>query len=207
MEKIITDDQSLKALLPSSFQHGFAGASYQIEGGHDADGKGPNAWDEYMKSLPFNGNVACNSFYQWKDDIAVLKAFGAKSYRFSISWARVIPLGGEGDPINQAGLKYYSDLVSLTPAPVRDESAEMKVDGLLEAGVEPFVTIYHWDHPLELEKRYGGWLSQKDIIRDYVNFARVVFDALGDRVKSWCTINEVSCAASTFILVYMEPYL
>lgn len=112
MEQIILSDPSLKELLPSAFHHGFAGASYQIEGGYDADGKGPNVWDEFMKTLPFNGNDACNSYHQWRDDIAVLKAFGANTYRFSISWARVIPLGGEGDPVNQAGLKYYSDLVS-----------------------------------------------------------------------------------------------
>ena len=108
---VITQEDRYKGALPSTFQYGCASASYQIEGGFDEDGKGPNVWDVAMKDMAENGNRACDSYHLWKDDIELLKKYGCNTYRFSISWARVKPLGGKGDPVNEAGIKYYSDLV------------------------------------------------------------------------------------------------
>ena len=109
----ITQETRFKAALPSTFQYGCASASYQIEGGYDEDGKGPNVWDVAMKDMAENGNRACDSYHLWKDDVELLKKYGCNTYRFSISWARVNPLGGKDDPVNEAGIKYYSDLVRL----------------------------------------------------------------------------------------------
>lgn len=108
---IITKEARFKAALPASFQYGCASASYQIEGGYDEDGKGPNVWDVSMKDMAENGNRACDSYHLWRDDVELLKKYGCNTYRFSISWARVKPLGGKGDPVNEAGIKYYSNLV------------------------------------------------------------------------------------------------
>ncbi|KAG6805512.1 Beta-glucosidase 1B, partial [Arthromyces matolae] len=90
------------------------------------------------------------------EDVALLAKYGVKAYRFSISWSRIIPLGGRNDPINPAGIKFYSDLI----------------DSLLSHGITPFVTLYHWDLPQGLQDRYGGWLNKEEIVKDYVNFAK-----------------------------------
>ncbi|EJU02252.1 glycoside hydrolase family 1 protein [Dacryopinax primogenitus] len=174
---------SVQSKLPSPFLWGYATASYQIEGSPAADGRLPSIWDTFAskpgKTLDgLDGSHATESYSKWKDDIALLKQYGAKSYRFSLSWSRIIPKGGRGDPVNEAGIKHYSDFI----------------DGLLEAGITPFVTIYHWDLPQELHDRYGGWLDRR-IIDDFVNYAEVCFKAFGDRVKHWLTINEPWCVA------------
>lgn len=100
-----------------------------------------------------------------------MKSLGAKAYRFSISWSRVIPLGGRDDPVNEAGLQYYVNLV----------------DELLANGLEPMVTLFHWDLPQALDERYGGFLNGEEYTKDYVRYARVVFKALGSKVKKWIT--------------------
>jgi len=170
--------------LPEGFLWGFATASFQIEGSTDVDGRGKSIWDDFSrtpgKTLDGgNGDVATDSYKRWKEDIALLKSYGVNSYRFSISWSRIIPLGGRNDPVNPAGIKFYSDLI----------------DELLRNKIEPFVTLYHWDLPQALHERYGGWLNKHEIVADYVRYARVCFDAFGDRVKYWLTHNEPWCTS------------
>jgi beta-glucosidase len=103
-----------------------------------------------------------------------LSKLGAKAYRFSISWSRIIPLGGRNDPINEAGIAWYSRLV----------------DELLSRGITPWVTLYHWDLPQALEDRYGGWLNEIEIQEDFERYTRVLYERLGDRVRNWITLNE-----------------
>jgi beta-glucosidase len=170
--------------LPPDFFHGYSTAAYQCEGGWDADGKGPSVWDDlghnprpplYTMRNDEVGDDAMNSYHQFREDIALLKSCGSNAYRFSISWPRVIPLGGLEDPINEKGLQFYSDLV----------------DECLASGITPFPTLYHWDLPLALEQKYEGWSDTKQIVADFVRYADVLFARLGDRVKYWLTINEV----------------
>ena len=104
--------------LPPDFLNGFASASYQIEGGASQDGRGPSVWDEALLHTE-NGEEACDSYNRWRDDIELLKLYGAKAYRFSISWSRVIPKGGKDDPVNPLGIKYYSSLVSCRSSKMR----------------------------------------------------------------------------------------
>lgn len=122
--------------------------------------------------------MACDSYNRTAEDIALLSSLGAKAYRFSISWTRIIPQGGRNDPINQAGIDHYVKLV----------------DDLLAAGIMPFVTLLHWDVPQKLEERYGGLLNRTEFPLDFRNYARVVFSAL-PRVKHWVTFNEPWCSS------------
>lgn len=130
--------------------------------------------------------MACDSYHRTGEDIALLKSLGATAYRFSLSWSRIIPLGGRGDPVNQKGLDYYARLV----------------DDLLAAGIEPFITLYHWDLPDALDKRYGGLLNRTEFPLDFAHYARVVFAAL-PRCKHWITFNEPWCSS---ILGYSTGY-
>jgi beta-glucosidase len=170
--------------LPKDFIWGFATASFQIEGSTNVDGRGKSIWDDFSKQPGKtqdgrNGDVATDSYRLWKEDIALLTQYGVKSYRFSLSWSRIIPLGGRNDPINPKGIAFYSNFI----------------DSLLEHGIIPFVTLYHWDLPQALHDRYGGWLNQDEIVQDYVHYAKVCFQAFGDRVKHWLTVNEPWCVA------------
>ncbi|KAF2454598.1 beta-glucosidase [Lineolata rhizophorae] len=170
--------------LPKDFLWGFATASYQIEGAPHEDGRGDSIWDTYCR-IPgkiadgSSGDVACDSYHRTAEDIALLKECGARAYRFSISWSRVIPLGGRNDPVNEKGLQYYVKLV----------------DDLIAAGIEPMITLYHWDCPAELDKRYGSMLNKEEFVKDYANFARVMFKAMGSKVKYWITFNEPWCSS------------
>ncbi|KAK1217815.1 Beta-glucosidase 1B [Marasmius sp. AFHP31] len=168
--------------LPKGFLWGFATASFQIEGSTNVDGRGPSIWDEFSRTPGKvldgrNGDVATDSYVRWKEDLDLLKQYGVKSYRFSLSWSRIIPLGGRNDPVNPKGIEWYSNLI----------------DGLLERGITPFVTLYHWDLPQGLHDRYGGWLNKDEIAQDFARYARVCFEAFGDRVKHWLTMNEPWC--------------
>ncbi|CCO32869.1 beta-glucosidase [Rhizoctonia solani AG-1 IB] len=170
--------------LPSDFLYGYATAAYQIEGGR-TDGKGDSIWDTFVHkegkiTNGETGDIACDSYTHYKEDVALLKQFGATTYRFSISWSRVIPLGGRNDPVNEAGIKYYNSLI----------------DELVKEGIAPMPTLYHWDLPQALEDRYGGWLNKEEISLDFERYARVCFERFGDRVKHWITLNEPWCAAS-----------
>lgn len=173
-----------KAALPADFMWGFATASYQIEGAIKADGRGPSIWDTFC-DIPgkiadgSSGVTACDSWNRFDEDIELLKATGAKSYRFSLSWSRIIPLGGRNDPINEAGLKGYLNFV----------------DKLHEANITPLITLFHWDLPDELDKRYGGLLNKKEFVADYTHYARTVFEAFGSKVKYWITFNEPWCSS------------
>ncbi|KAF8876839.1 beta-glucosidase 1B [Infundibulicybe gibba] len=170
--------------LPKGFLWGFATAAFQIEGSTNVDGRGKSIWDDFSK-IPGktldgrDGDVATDSYRLWKTDVALLAEYGVKAYRFSISWSRIIPMGGRNDPVNPKGVKFYSDLI----------------DSLLANGITPFVTLYHWDLPQCLHDRYGGWLNKDEITKDYTNYARICFEAFGDRVKHWLTLNEPWCVS------------
>jgi beta-glucosidase len=167
------------SVLRPDFYWGFATAATQVEGAWDADGKGPSIWDKFSRisGKIIDGSTTADgtrAYHLHKEDVQLLKKLGVNSYRFSLAWSRIIPLGGKDDPVNEAGLKYYSSLV----------------DELLANNITPFVTLYHWDLPQELEDRYGGMLNQARYIPDFEHYARVCFAALGDRVKHWITYNE-----------------
>lgn len=161
--------------FPENFMWGAASASYQIEGGWQEDGKGPSIWDVMSKepgrmSRGESGDVASDHYHHMREDVALLKEMGLKTYRFSISWSRVLPEGiGK---VNEKGLQFYSDLV----------------DELLGAGIQPLVTLYHWDLPYALYEK-GGW-KNPDIIQWFGEYVKVVVEALSDRVEYWITINE-----------------
>ncbi|MGO1822202.1 MAG: glycoside hydrolase family 1 protein [Ruoffia tabacinasalis] len=162
--------------FPKGFLWGSASAAYQVEGAWDKDGKSESIWDRYVR-IPgttfkgTNGNLAVDHYHRYKEDVALMAEQGLKAYRFSIAWTRILPQGrGE---VNQAGIQFYSDLI----------------DELLAHDIEPVVTIYHWDLPQVLQEEYGGWESRQ-IVDDFVNYSAVLFEAFGDRVKYWVTLNE-----------------
>ncbi|BFZ65203.1 hypothetical protein YB2330_006366 [Saitoella coloradoensis] len=174
-----------KGKLPSNFLWGFATAAYQIEGSWNEDGRLPSVWDTYAHTPAkiidgSNGDIACDSYHRYKEDIALLKSYGVNAYRFSISWSRMIPKGGREDETNEKGIGFYSDLI----------------DELLRNDITPFVTLHHWDLPQELYERYRGFLTPSELVPDFTRFARLCFERFGDRVKNWLTFNEpwVICA-------------
>lgn len=156
------------------FHYGVATAAYQIEGGNHADGRGDSIWDIFS-NVPGrianndNGQVADDDYHKIKEDIELIKKMGVTSYRFSISWSRIIPLGY--GRINQYGIDHYN----------------MLINELLIHDITPFVTLYHWDLPQALEDRYDGWLSSR-IEDDFKHYADICFRAFGDRVKYWMTV-------------------
>jgi len=170
-------------VLPKDFLWGFATASYQIEGAPEEDGRGPSIWDTFCKisgkiADASSGDVACDSYHRTSEDIDLLKLTGARVYRFSLSWSRIIPLGGRKDPINQKGLDFYRKFT----------------DDLIAAGITPMITLFHWDLPDELDKRYGGLLNKEEFAADYAHYARVVFQAI-PQCKYWISFNEPWCSS------------
>ncbi|KAL3825604.1 hypothetical protein ACJIZ3_021633 [Penstemon smallii] len=168
-----------RGLFSSDFGFGSATAAFQVEGAATEFGKGPSIWDDWTCNRPdkvldgSTGDVAINHYYQHKDDVKLMKNIGLEAYRFSISWPRILPGGRIDAGINREGIKFYSDLIDL----------------LLAQGIEPYVTLFHWDLPLALEHEYGGFLSDK-IVKDFTEFAELCFWEFGDRVKNWITFNE-----------------
>ncbi len=161
--------------LPAGFTFGAATAAYQIEGAIAADGKGESIWDRFTRKHGTiidgsSGEIACDSYHRWREDIALLREMGLDAYRFSLAWPRVQP-GGKGS-LNPAGLAYYDRLI----------------DGLLEVGIAPYATLYHWDLPQELQDR-GGWYN-RDTAERFADYAGQVTGAIGDRVGHWTTLNE-----------------
>jgi len=162
--------------FPPEFMFGTATAAYQIEGGWDADGKGPSTWDTFSHTPGRirngeTGDVACNTYFDFQTDIDIMAELGLNAYRFSTSWARLLPEGR--GRVNPAGLDYYNRLV----------------DALLEKSITPFITLFHWDMPQALEDLCGGF-SGRDGAYYFADYAEVVVKTLGDRVDHWITLNE-----------------
>ena len=160
------------------FVWGTATASYQIEGAWNEDGRKPSVWDMFSHEPEkvyngHTGDVACDHYHRFKEDVKLMKELGVNGYRFSISWSRLIP-DGTGK-INEKGVKFYSDLI----------------DELLNNGIEPYVTLFHWDYPYELYKK-GGWLNDESI-KWFADYAKTVVSLFSERVKYFITFNEPQC--------------
>lgn len=165
--------------FPKDFLWGAATSAYQVEGAWKEDGKGESIWDRFSHTPGNirnneNGDVACEHYHHWQADIQMMKDLNLPAYRFSTAWTRIFPEGR--GRINQPGLDFYSRLV----------------DGLLEAGIEPVICLYHWDLPQALQEQ-GGWPARETALA-YGDYANTVTRHLGDRVKRWITHNEPTCA-------------
>ena len=161
--------------FPSDFVWGAATSAYQIEGAPLEDGAGPSIWQRFSHTPGkmthgHTGDVACDHYHRWREDVALMRRIGLGAYRFSISWSRVLPEGT--GRVNQKGLDFYRQLV----------------DALRDAGIRPMATLYHWDLPAALDDR-GGWLN-RDVAEWFAEYADVMVRALDDRVEWWATINE-----------------
>jgi beta-glucosidase len=161
--------------FPVDFLWGAATASYQIEGAWNEDGKGESIWDRFSHTPgkvanDDNGDVACDHYHRYREDIAIMRQLGLKAYRFSVSWPRVLP-AGKGR-VNPAGLDFYDRLV----------------DALLAADIEPYLTLHHWDYPQALYED-GGW-TRRDNLHAFADYAALMVKRLGDRVNKWATLNE-----------------
>jgi beta-glucosidase len=161
--------------FPAGFVWGVATSAYQIEGSPLADGAGPSIWQRFSHTPGKmtngdTGDVACDHYNRYRDDVALMRDLGLAAYRFSISWSRVLPSGT--GPVNERGLDFYRRLV----------------DALLQAGIRPMATLYHWDLPAALDDR-GGWLN-RDAADWFGEYAEVMYRALDDRVEWWATLNE-----------------
>lgn len=166
--------------FPKNFIWGAATSSYQIEGAWQDDGKGESIWDRFSHTPgkiedATTGDVACDHYYRWPEDVALMRSLNLQAYRFSISWPRILPEGV--GRVEQKGLDFYGRLV----------------DGLLEAGITPFATLYHWDMPQALQDK-GGW-PERFMVDAFAEYADVVSRYLGDRVQNWMTHNEPWVAA------------
>ncbi|SHN22126.1 GH1 family beta-glucosidase [Gracilibacillus kekensis] len=175
--------------FPKDMKWGTATASYQIEGATNEGGRGVSIWDTFAKTPGNvingdNGDVACDSYHRYEEDVEMMKELGIDVYRFSVAWPRIFP-NGTGE-INQEGLDYYHRLV----------------DKLLEAGIEPMCTLYHWDLPQALQDK-GGW-NNRETIDAFVNYAEVMFKEFSGKIKQWLTLNEPWCISflSNFIGVH-----
>jgi beta-glucosidase len=177
---LTTEQSDLITSLPPGFRWGVATSAYQIEGAVHEDGRTASIWDTFCR-VPGavvngdTGDVACDHYHRMPQDVALIRDLGLDTYRFSVAWPRVQP-GGRG-PANPAGLAFYDRLV----------------DELLGRGIDPWVTLYHWDLPQELEDA-GGWPA-RDTADRFADYAMLVFDHLGDRVRTWTTLNEPWCSA------------
>ncbi|XP_068894408.1 myrosinase 1-like [Tenebrio molitor] len=169
---------AINRTFPATVKFGAATASYQVEGAWNEDGKSENIWDHICHENPTyivdqtNGDIACDSYHKYKEDVTMLKDLGVDFYRFSISWSRVIPGGVAGSPINQLGIDYYKNLVQ----------------ELVDNGIEPMVSMFHWDLPEALQE-LGGWPNSQ-LVDHFAYYARTLYEELGDSVKHWMTFNE-----------------
>lgn len=173
------------------FLWGSASAAYQIEGGASLDGKGASIWDTYS-AIPGNtfkdttGEVAIDFYHKYEEDIELMKEMGLKAYRFSVAWSRILP-NGKGE-INQEGLDFYHKII----------------DKMIECGIEPILTVYHWDLPQALQDEYGGWESRK-IIEDFENYCIILYKEFGNKVKHWVTLNEQNIFTTLGYLYALHP--
>ncbi|MGE3875659.1 MAG: GH1 family beta-glucosidase [Parvibaculaceae bacterium] len=173
MERLVARAQALR--VPEPFLFGAATAAYQIEGAPTADGKGESIWDRFSHqpgviSDASTGDIACDHYRRWPEDIRLMRELGLDAYRFSLAWSRIQPDGA--GKVNEAGLDFYKRLI----------------DGLAAAGIQPFLTLYHWDLPQALQDK-GGWYSRETSHR-FADYAGHVSHALADRVTHWTTLNE-----------------
>ena len=164
--------------FPKNFLWGTAASAYQIEGRDTNDGKGDHIWNIYEREPGHiyenqTGDIACDHIHRFKEDVAIMKKMGLKAYRFSMDWSRLLPEGT--GRVNETGVKFYSDLI----------------DELLANGVEPFITMYHWELPYELYKK-GGWLN-RGIAEWFGEYAKLIAERFSDRVKYFFTLNEPQC--------------
>lgn len=171
--------------FPKDFVWGAAAASFQIEGTCEDVPRGDSVWDMFCATpgkvyQGHDGRRACMHLTRWREDVALMQELGLQAYRLSLAWPRIIP-NGTGD-VNEAGLAFYDGLI----------------DKLLNAGIEPYITLFHWDLPLKLHQR-GGWMNP-DIIKWFADYTKIVVDRYSDRVKNWITLNEPQC----FILLGHE---
>jgi beta-glucosidase len=171
----VADAAALAARFPTEFTFGVASSAYQIEGAVVEDGRGPSIWDRFAHepgrtANGETGDVACDHYHRLDEDLDLMQALGVDAYRFSVSWPRILP-DGTGRA-NEAGLTFYERLV----------------DGLLARGIRPVLTLYHWDLPLALDAR-GGW-TDPAAAGWFADYAGLVAERLGDRVKTWVTLNE-----------------
>ena len=166
--------------FPSGFAWGAATSAYQIEGAVDADGRGPSIWDTYSHTPGriedgSNGDVACDHYHRLTRDLDMMASLGLSAYRFSVAWPRIQATGS--GPANQKGLEFYDRLI----------------DGLLERGIEPWLTLFHWDLPQSLEDA-GGWPA-REVVGRFADYTAILADRFGDRVTKWLTLNEPWCIA------------
>jgi beta-glucosidase len=171
----VADASGLAARFPPGFLFGAATAAYQIEGAWDAEGKGESIWDVFCRAQGAirngeSGEVACDHYHRYREDVALMAELGLDAYRFSVSWPRVLPEGT--GPVNEAGLAFYERLV----------------DALIERGIRPFCTLYHWDLPQALQER--GGLASPDAPGWFADYATLLAARLGDRIQDWITVNE-----------------
>lgn len=162
--------------FPMDFLWGASTAAFQIEGAAFEDGRGESIWDRFCRTPGkvfegHTGDVATDHYHRYAEDVALMREMGLDAYRFSVAWPRILPQG-QG-PVNEAGLDFYERLV----------------DELLAAGIQPFVTLYHWDLPQALQDQQDGWASRA-IVEQFARYADIVSRRLGDRVKNWSTLNE-----------------
>ncbi|GAA1902971.1 GH1 family beta-glucosidase [Streptantibioticus ferralitis] len=162
--------------LPPTFRWGVSTASYQIEGAATEDGRGPSVWDVFAARPGairdgHHARTACDHYHRWPEDIALMRELGIDAYRFSIAWPRIQPTGR--GPVNERGLAFYDRLT----------------DALLESGITPLPTLFHWDLPQALEAEDGGWMSRETAYR-FAEYAAHTADRLGDRIRDWITLNE-----------------
>lgn len=175
LEAAPEEPPAIRKPLPHGFLWGVSTSSYQIEGAAQADGRGASIWDKFCRepgriANGDTGDEACDHYHRYREDIALMRQIGVGAYRFSVAWPRVLPMGRGA--ANEAGLAFYDRLV----------------DGLLEAGIEPWICLYHWDLPQALQE-LGGW-TNRDIVGWFSDYARLVAGRLGDRVKRFATFNE-----------------
>jgi beta-glucosidase/6-phospho-beta-glucosidase/beta-galactosidase len=164
-------------VFPSTFAWGVTTSAYQIEGAVNEDGRGASIWDVFAHTpgkIAGNatGDVACDHYHRYEEDVKLMQSLGVTHYRLSLSWSRLLPTGTE-EQINPAGIVFYNTLI----------------DALLAAKIEPAVTLYHWDLPQALQQQ-GGWQNSSLVVQAFSQYADLCFDSFGDRVKMWFTINE-----------------
>ena len=173
------------------FLWGSASAADQVEGAWDQDGKGKSIWDIYTKQpgttyKNTNGDIAVDHYNRYKEDVALMAEMGLKAYRFSIAWSRIYPKGR--GQVNEAGLKFYEDLI----------------DELIKNNIKPIITLYHWDLPQKLQDLYGGWES-REIIDDFNNYCITLFKRFGSKVKYWVSLNEQNVFLTLGYLTALHP--